>query len=74
MVIIMKHKYLPRFLKIMAFHFKKYALIFNAKKSAITCIKNHKKITFKSNLLLNIPLINQYKYLGVWIDEAGRIE
>jgi len=46
LVVIIKHKFLPRFLKIMAFYFKKYSLIFNAKKSAISCIKNHKKIKF----------------------------
>lgn len=74
MVVIMKHKYLPKFLRIMKFYFDKYSLIFNAKKSAITCIKNHNKIKLKSESLLEIPICNDYKYLGIWINETGNIE
>jgi len=36
MVVILKHKHLPKFLRIMKYKFDKYSLIFNAKKSAIT--------------------------------------
>lgn len=58
MVVILKHKHLPKFLRIMKYKFDKYSLIFNAKKSAITQIKNHNKINLPEKSLLNIPIEN----------------
>lgn len=44
MVVVLKHRLIPRFLRIMKYYFTKYELIFNPNKSAIIKIKNHKKI------------------------------
>lgn len=56
MVVVLKHRLIPRFLRIMNYFFKKYELIFNSTKSAIIKIKNHNKINIPSEKLLNIPI------------------
>ena len=67
MVIIMKHMYIPEFLKIMKNKFDKYTLTFNAKKSAITRIQKH-KVEPRPEYMMGIPYKDQYLYLGIWID------
>ena len=73
MVIIIKHMYIPEFLKIMKAKFDNYSLIFNAKKSAITRIQKH-KLHPRDEYLLGIPYKDKYLYLGVWIDGKGTLE
>ena len=44
MVVILKDQHIKKFLKILINQFKEFNLLFNAKKSAIMNIRNHKSI------------------------------
>ena len=44
MVLILKNQHIKKFLKILINQFKEFNLLFNAKKSAIMNIRNHKSI------------------------------
>ncbi len=50
-----------------------YELRINPKKWAIFAIRNHRKIDGKMNLR-DIPVTNEYCYLGVTIDHSSSIE
>lgn len=49
---------------------KKYGLILNPKKSGIFLLK---KRNYTEDEIEGIPLVKEYKYLGVWVDNRGRI-
>ena len=57
MVVILDHKNIPKFLKQLKKQFDKFSLIFNAKKSAITNIRNHLEEHNEEDRL-KIPYIN----------------
>ena len=52
---------------------KEYGLILNEKKSAILIIKGNKSETGITEIE-GIPILNEYCYLGVLIDNFGRLK
>ena len=72
MVVIIKHKHVKKFLKITIAVFDRFKLIFNPKKSAIVNIKNFAD-TWPAEKIHNIPYTQEYKFLGIKIDEKGNI-
>ena len=57
MVVIIDHRHIPKFLKVLKSKFDSFSLIFNAKKSAISNIRNHAELHSDEDVL-NIPYIN----------------
>ena len=57
MVVIIDHRHIPKFLKVLKSKFDSFSLIFNAKKSAISNIRNHAELHSEEDVL-NIPYIN----------------
>ena len=50
----------------------RYNLKINAKKSAVFCVKNHSKLTSAHDLQA-IPIVREYCYLGVNVDDSGSL-
>ena len=64
MVIVIEHSIIPDFLYVLIQNFKKFSLIFNAKKSAIVNIKNHNS-EHPPEEIYNIEYQGNYKFLGI---------
>ena len=73
MTVILRHAYIPRFLRIMSTNFADFSLMLNSKKSAIVNIKNH-TLRHNAKQILQIPYLKEYRYLGILVNTSGSIE
>lgn len=71
-VFIIHYKYLKILIKCLFSLAVHYNLKINPNKSGIFLIRNHKKI--EELEILDIPIIKEYKYLGLIIDNNGSLE
>ena len=67
------HHHLESLLAALAEVSARYNLKINPKKSAIFAVKNHDKLTKREFDLRDIPIVSEYCYLGVTIDNRGSI-
>ncbi len=72
LVVTVSHQHLEQFLTILHEVSHDFDLIINPKKCGILAIKKHSKITEEMNLR-GIPVVTEYCYLGVTIDESGSL-
>ena len=72
-MIIVKHILLRPTIRNLILVSEKYNLHMNAKKSNWLKIKNHKGTTYTIEETKNIAQANRYTYLGVSIDQSGKI-
>ncbi len=72
LVVTVSHQHLEEFLVILHEVSHDYDLIVNPKKCGIFAVKNHNKITDEMNLR-GIPVVSEYCYLGVTLDESGSL-
>ena len=74
LVIILNYNHLPNFLQKFQMKTKEFNLIMNSKKSALVPIKNHCKLeAIDKRMLLEIPIEEEYNYLGILINHSGSI-
>ena len=74
LVIIVKHILLRPTIRNLILVSEKYNLHLNAKKSNWLKIKNHKGTTYTIEETKNIAQASRYTYLGVSIDQSGKID
>jgi hypothetical protein len=71
LVIICKQIHLRKIITNLRIITKKFSLILNEKKSAIFLLKKRKSDVTD---VLGIPIVTEYKFLGIWIDNFGKIK
>ena len=73
LVVTVSHQHLETFLAALHQVSRNYDLIINPKKCGIFAIKKHFKIITDELNLCGIPVVSEYCYLGVTIDESGSL-
>jgi hypothetical protein len=71
-VLVTSHDHLNSLLKALMDVSARYNLKINAKKSAVFTVKGHDKLTSEHDLR-GIPVVSEYNYLGVTVDDSGSL-
>ena len=72
LVLMTTHNHLESLLSTLHEVSGRFNLRVNPKKSAIFCVKNHTKLGSEMNLF-GIPVVREYCYLGVTVNDSGSI-